>query len=936
MNPISSNIDASALDVPDQLILLKHLLKGKFGLNSDLTLRQQQNRFKSDSFNMSQQNSLEFIHRSAVILLGGSESVSKLSDIPSGIVLNSLRPNLHWDVDKCQRLSDQILKSVSSSQDESKGDSNVYQSHDGDCDGDDKESLTDTVLVDDEEKIELTKPQEKVVADLKAAIEEGQLLGFLQGFPGAGKTTTSKKMADVTGLRVLFCGSTGTASAQFYSRTINSLLSLGLSVDNIDLSTASTSAHLVSKVVAAVENYDLILIDEASMVTPVTLARIDLRLRHCFNSELPFGGKHILLCGDMWQFPPVSHLRKSALYQAAVAVATNKKVPNEAYRAGANLFTQFKLFILNDQQRLEKDYADFLAPLSDTSIKYPVTRDWLNKLKILGPDDVKNPSSAWQFATVAVTGNVERLIISKFKARLFGEKYNEPILTWVCPVRSGGRGRSIKYDPLDVDEETLTGKYAVLNKYFVRGAPCVLSENLATEKGLAKGTKGTLEGLVWSSKDCKGAVPNMDILERGKVHVVPQPTFILVRFKNKHIDRIVPIRYTNAKLELDVRNEEIINYREHPVDLLFAVTYHKLQGLTLKALVLSLNTHPTHKLRITIPSLYVGLSRVHNFDEIRVLPFWEDDVKHLTSLKSDPLLRLWFNNYTQDGVWKHDGLRSFTAALRKQTVMSLALVDELNMLTAEEARKFAKELDIYVGKLTKPGLISKLQPYWTEGRRYLSENGGVFLVTQRRGILDKLRKLGNLGNLKIQVLKHYSKRLGINVLEVRGRKNLELALSKLLGTRLETCFVQKEDNAARDVKQSVDGKQPMACQSVNNSDQAFAFPSSSSCTLSVQQPSLVSSGDALNSQPGELCKGVQSKFSKEFTINFTTQLKHCLSKHFDHGLHVVKTVTMPNGIQYDRIYNVGAGDCFFLSIAQGCRFFGVHIDHIELRSRVGQ
>ena len=57
------------------------------------------------------------------------------------------------------------------------------------------------------------------------------------------------------------------------------------------------------------------------------------------------------------------------------------------------------------------------------------------------------------------------------------------------------------------------------------------------------------------------------------------------------------------------------------IDLLFAVTYHKLQGLTLSALVLSLNTHPNPKLRITIPSLYVGLSRVHNFDEVRVLPF---------------------------------------------------------------------------------------------------------------------------------------------------------------------------------------------------------------------------------------------------------------------------------------------------------------------------
>ena len=65
------------------------------------------------------------------------------------------------------------------------------------------------------------------------------------------------------------------------------------------MSKATTSGQVIAKVVSAVENYDLILIDEASMITPVTLARIDLRLRHCFDPELPFGGKHILLCGDM-------------------------------------------------------------------------------------------------------------------------------------------------------------------------------------------------------------------------------------------------------------------------------------------------------------------------------------------------------------------------------------------------------------------------------------------------------------------------------------------------------------------------------------------------------------------------------------------------------------------------------------------------------------
>ena len=117
-------------------------------------------------------------------------------------------------------------------------------------------------------------------------------------------------------------------------------------------------------------------------------------------------------------------------------------------------------------------------------------------MNVLSPDDIKNSSSVWEFAPIAVTGNVERLLISRFKSKLFGEKFNEPVLTWECPVRSGGRGRNVKYGPLDVDEETLNGKYSFLKKYFVRGAPCVLSDNLCTEKGFAKGTKGILEGLV--------------------------------------------------------------------------------------------------------------------------------------------------------------------------------------------------------------------------------------------------------------------------------------------------------------------------------------------------------------------------------------------------------------------------------------------------------
>ena len=129
-----------------------------------------------------------------------------------------------------------------------------------------------------------------MVRDLKSAIERGQLLGYMQGFPGSGKTTTSKKMADVTGLKVFFCGSTGTAAAQFKSMTVNSLLCLGLSVDRVDLSNETTSAQIITKIVQWMENYDLL-----------------LSIQQCLDPDLPFGGNHVLLlCGYMWQFPQIA------------------------------------------------------------------------------------------------------------------------------------------------------------------------------------------------------------------------------------------------------------------------------------------------------------------------------------------------------------------------------------------------------------------------------------------------------------------------------------------------------------------------------------------------------------------------------------------------------------------------------------------------------
>ena len=939
-NAIGVLIDSEELD--DDMAVLKDILRSKFGVDDNLTLRQKENRRQEEVYINRQLTSLNFIHKMDEINLDQSTVDKSVQVVANDIPETSLRPYLKYTVKECDILRKKIRSNVQDAQADVNGngiDIDIDQ-HPSDH-SDEKAPIdqTEHVIHDKSNEFKLSDAQMKIVADLKDAIEGSQLLGYLKGFPGAGKTTTAEKMEEVTGLRVLYCGTTGTASAHFNSRTINSLLSLGLSVDNVELSSELTSPMLISKIVQLMDKYDLLLVDEASMLTPVTLARIDLRMRQCFNPDLPFGGKHILLCGDMWQFPPVSRLPKAALYQSAVVVSTNKRIPNDAYRAGANLFTQFRLFVLNDQQRCEADYADFLAPLRNMNLKYPITRYWLSKLKVLSSDDLKTPTdpnirtSPWRFATVAVTGNVERLSISRFKAKLFGEEKSEPIVTWICKVKSGVHGQRIQYSDLEIDGASLSGKYTILQEFFVRGAPCVLAENFSTMRGLAKGTKGVMESLVWDPKELNGNLPDLSTFPRSEITHVPQPKYIVIRAKGM----LLPVRHINAQLDQNNPNIRTTNYRSHPADLLFSVTYHKLQGLNMDALVLSINKHPKPKLRLTLPSLYVGASRVHKLDQLRVLPFWNEDVEYLVTLKSDPMLKLWFQNYTKGGIWISDGLQRYSAELQKRVEQRLALVDDLSFWTGIEAKQFAKDLDIDVGSSNKPAVIEKLKPFYKEGRKYLTANGNLLLLQLRTALISDLRQRGPLGKLHITVLKSFAKRLGFDMAHIMRRKTMEKSLQRLMnfGITDNDIVLQPFDHC--NIAESEKSSDVTDCdvQALGNKVQSLAV-GGEHLIQSFTVPDQKNASTSDNIVQGTLAVNSHQSSGGFYGVHADDIAQQLCNIFKAYSLHITGTIRLPDGCNYDRIFNVGGGNCYFYAVCQGLKFFGISIDHIELRTKVGR
>ena len=216
---------------------------------------------------------------------------------------------------------------------------------------------------------------------------------------------------------------------------------------------------------------------------------------------------------------------------------------------------------------------------------------------------------------------------------------------------------------------------------------------------------------------------------------------------------------------MKVNKTRKITYLHHVCDLLFAITYHKTQGATMNALIMSICPHvglSKKILPLSITSLYVGASRVHKMNELRVLPLTADAIQHLKKLRRDPLLAQFFNNYDSNGCWKHDGFKHYQETLFREAKLDLGLVDQLEDLTKDEVRVFYRKLDLIFDVKAEPTtLFEGLREYHTEGRTLLLANSSRMLHCKRRKLKDEMMK-ECLGIMRLARLRYYAKRLGIN------------------------------------------------------------------------------------------------------------------------------------------------------------------------------
>ena len=136
------------------------------------------------------------------------------------------------------------------------------------------------------------------IVELLSDNEEQQFI-FLTGAAGTGKTTLLERVKNQLSSKKIVVAPTGIAALNIGGTTINSAFRIGF--ETIPVITKSKDPRFAK----LLKNLELLIIDEVSMVRAPMLDAISESLQIYKKSTEPFGGIHVLACGDLFQLPPV-------------------------------------------------------------------------------------------------------------------------------------------------------------------------------------------------------------------------------------------------------------------------------------------------------------------------------------------------------------------------------------------------------------------------------------------------------------------------------------------------------------------------------------------------------------------------------------------------------------------------------------------------------
>lgn len=392
---------------------------------------------------------------------------------------------------------------------------------------------------------------------------------FLTGSPGTGKSFTLKKIVEylkTTSVNYGITALTGAAAILINGQTLHSFLGIGLGNDSVDKLYDNVKKYK-KKIYKTLNNLDLLIIDEISMMNDILFEKISKYLSKIKNNLLHFGNIKLLFIGDFHQLPPITgnYCFKSKIWNDLKF--KNIVLKKSIRQIGDDNFNNILFSIRNGNitdnmynnllKLKETTFPDFIIPTKLYCLNNDV--DFINKRNF-------NKQYAINKNIKLNTHNIEELIYND--TIVFNNSYDDS---------NNDIFNIYKYEPISNDLKYNKEEYTIT---LLKHTQVMITRNININEGLVNGTRGYI---VFLNKN-----------------------YVIIKDINNKTHKI------NYFKDENLNNSTYILHM--PIILAYALSIHKCQGSTLDAVEIDASSN-----NFASGQLYTALSRTRSLDNIKLI-----------------------------------------------------------------------------------------------------------------------------------------------------------------------------------------------------------------------------------------------------------------------------------------------------------------------------